>query len=268
MVPLLQLVVARGSMMPDTSIDLSEGIQSVRLKVPTAVVPIPPEGFAQLHSPVEGELALRLPDGSVVAVGGGGGGGGAATSVLGPGGAIDAANSDPRIGININAAPGTGIGLTGELLDQYAVPLVLQPFIAFRSQTVPIALSGGANAVTVALVVDGSFQQVRRGAWTNTVDGDLVVPAAGWYEVAIGYVVTVPGSGDINLSLNSDTSTDAINGEQFTPEGITGSIAGTLLGRAHIAAGHNVGQLYGFVGSGTVPSLIKASVRLSALALD
>lgn len=108
--------------MPDTPIDLSEGIQSVRLKVPTAVVPIPPAGFVQLHSPAPGELALRLPDGSVVPIGGGGGGG-AASSVLGPGGAIDAANSDPRIGININAAPGTGIAFTGRFLDQFATPL-------------------------------------------------------------------------------------------------------------------------------------------------
>lgn len=67
--------------MPDTSIDLSEGIQSVRLKVPTAVVPIPPEGFAQLHSPAPGALALRLPDGSVVPVGSGGGGGGPTVSL-------------------------------------------------------------------------------------------------------------------------------------------------------------------------------------------
>lgn len=112
--------------MPDTPIDLSEGIQSVRLKVPTAEVPIPPEGFGQLHTPAPGELALRLPDGSVVAIGGGGGGGGAATSVLGPGGAIDAANSDPRIGININAVPGTGIAFTGRFLDQFARPLGVQ----------------------------------------------------------------------------------------------------------------------------------------------
>lgn len=63
--------------MPDTPIDQSNSIQSIRLKVPTGTVPVPPVGFGQLHSPSPGVLALRLPDGSVVevvlsAAGGGG----------------------------------------------------------------------------------------------------------------------------------------------------------------------------------------------------
>lgn len=170
--------------MPDTPIDLSEGIQSVRLKVPTAEVPIPPEGFAQLHSPAPGELALRLPDGSVVAIGGGGGGGGAATSVLGPGGAIDAANTDPRIGININAAPGTGIAFTGKLLDQFARPLGAQVERTLVSSaeiqalhTIPkviVPAQGAGLAVAVLLVT------------FRVLPGDTPYAAAGGTLIRVG----------------------------------------------------------------------------------
>lgn len=111
--------------MADTPIDHAVNLTSLRLKVPTGTVPIPPDGYGQLHTPAPGTMALLLPDGSVVEIGGGGGGG-AATALLGPGGAIDAANTNPAIGINLNAAPGTGIAFTGAFLDQYANPLGLQ----------------------------------------------------------------------------------------------------------------------------------------------
>lgn len=68
--------------MPDTPIDQSDHIPSIRLRVPTGTVPIPPAGFGQLHSPAPGVLALRLSDGSVVEVGPVAAGGGSAV-VLG-----------------------------------------------------------------------------------------------------------------------------------------------------------------------------------------
>lgn len=108
--------------MPDTSIDLSEGIPSIRLKVPTAVVPIPPEGFAQLHSPAPGELALRLPDGSVAAVGGGGGGGTNAVDLLGPNGQVLTDGTEPGVGIDISPIPPLSIRLSGPVEDANGQP--------------------------------------------------------------------------------------------------------------------------------------------------
>lgn len=184
--------------MPDTPIDLSEGIQSVRLKVPTAEVPIPPEGFAQLHSPAPGELALRLPDGSVVAVGGGGGGGGAATSVLGPGGAIDAANTDPRIGININAVPGTGIGFTGRFLDQFANPLGVQADPVVISSAELLALHTTSKVLVAApaaglVIAPLGFVFVRRGAGGSYV-----------FDPTAKFLIGPPGDlGDASYSLSS-----------------------------------------------------------------
>lgn len=67
--------------MPDTPIDQSNSIQSIRLKVPTGTVPVPPVGFGQLHSPSPGVLALRLPDGGVVEVGPAASGGGSGLEV-------------------------------------------------------------------------------------------------------------------------------------------------------------------------------------------
>lgn len=69
--------------MPDTPIDQSNSIQSVRLKVPTGTVPVPPVGFGQLHTPSPGVLALRLPDGSVTQVGPAPSGSGAGVEVYG-----------------------------------------------------------------------------------------------------------------------------------------------------------------------------------------
>lgn len=176
--------------MPDTPIDLSEGIQSVRLKVPTAEVPIPPEGFAQLHTPSPGELALRLPDGSVVAVGGGGGGGGVATLLVGPGGLVEAANTDPRIGININAVPGTGIGLTGELLDQFAKPLGFHRLV----KTTLTAAQVIAAATAPPTVVAG-------------VEGAVLVPVAfaAVYHYAAPASVGVPNYRFVWGDLNPDS---------------------------------------------------------------
>jgi|RhiMetdeSRZDD1v2_1073273.scaffolds.fasta_scaffold329180_2 hypothetical protein len=62
--------------MPNTAIDQAPNLTSIRLKVPTGTVPIPPEGYGQLHTTGDGQLAVRLPDGSVVEVGGGDGGNG------------------------------------------------------------------------------------------------------------------------------------------------------------------------------------------------
>lgn len=80
--------------MPDTPIDQSNSIQSIRLKVPTGTVPVPPAGFGQLHSPSPGVLALRLPDGSVVEVGPAAGGGAVADGLLVWGGAPVDVSSD------------------------------------------------------------------------------------------------------------------------------------------------------------------------------
>lgn len=68
--------------MPDTRIDQSDSIPSIRLKVPTGTVPVPPVGFGQLHTPSPGVLALRLPDGEVVEVGPAAGGDGNGRQVL------------------------------------------------------------------------------------------------------------------------------------------------------------------------------------------
>lgn len=90
--------------MPDTPIDQSESISSIRLKIPTGEVPIPPEGWGQLHSPAPGELAIRLPDGSVVAVGGGGA---PQTALHNPyGSQVNLDGTDPTIGVLFGIAPG------------------------------------------------------------------------------------------------------------------------------------------------------------------
>lgn len=95
--------------MPDTPIDQSEHIPSIRLKVPTGTVPIPPVGYAQLHSPSPGELALRLPDGSVVEIGAAAG---APRSIAGTGGGVNA-DSSPGIvnGLTIAVPPGKHLWL-------------------------------------------------------------------------------------------------------------------------------------------------------------
>jgi len=90
--------------MPGTSIDQDNHITSIRLKVPTGTVPIPPEGYGQLHTTGEGGLAVRLPDGGVVPVGGE-----PATprSIAGTGGGVSA-DSAPGIidGLTIAVPPG------------------------------------------------------------------------------------------------------------------------------------------------------------------
>jgi hypothetical protein len=83
---------------PETNIDQSAGITSIRLKVPTGTVPIPPAGFGQLHSPSPGTLALRMPDGSVIEIGAAVG---SPHSIAGTGG-----------GVNADSAPGIIDGLT------------------------------------------------------------------------------------------------------------------------------------------------------------
>lgn len=88
--------------MPDTPIDQSAGIQSIRLKVPTGTVPVPPAGYAQLHSPSPGTLALRLPDGSVVEIGGGGGG---TPGVLSGTGGVVEALFNPFTGAGVTVTP-------------------------------------------------------------------------------------------------------------------------------------------------------------------
>lgn len=91
--------------MPDTPIDQSASIQSIRLKIPTGTVPIPPAGFGQLHSPSSGTLALRLPDGGVVEVGGGSGG--TPAVLAGTGGVVEAL-SNPFTGAGITLTPNAG----------------------------------------------------------------------------------------------------------------------------------------------------------------
>lgn len=101
--------------MPDVRIDQSPDIQSVRLRIPTGTVPIPPAGYAQLHSPSPGTLALRLPDGSVVPIGGGGGG---TPGVLsGTGGVVEAiSNPFTGAGVTISPAGGETIFLNGPVV--------------------------------------------------------------------------------------------------------------------------------------------------------
>lgn len=136
--------------MPDTPIDQSAGIQSIRLKVPTGTVPIPPVGFGQLHSPSPGTLALRLPDGSVAEIGGGGAG---TPGVLsGTGGVVEAlSNPFTGAGVAISPAAGQTIFLNGPVVGP-------EPDQPFGGRVAPVVVSSGELAalhLTPKVLVSG-----------------------------------------------------------------------------------------------------------------
>lgn len=192
--------------MPDTPIDLSEGIQSVRLKVPTAEVPIPPEGFAQLHSPAPGELALRLPDGSVVPVGGGGT---PQTALHNPyGSQVNLDGTDPTIGVLFGIAPGQQWVIDPPVspVDIYRKPLGVQVATVTISSAELLAM----DAVPKVLIEAIAGQLiVPVSAAIRAVPGGT--PYTGAAELWLGHLSPVPGNGVL------PGNTDTMNGGPIPP---------------------------------------------------
>lgn len=103
--------------MPSEPIDQANSVASIRLKVPTGTVPIPPAGYVQLHAPNVDGLALRQHDGSVTEIGGGGGVGTALENERGLV-TVEAVGEEPQA-VTIYAKPGSDghIKLSGNVID-------------------------------------------------------------------------------------------------------------------------------------------------------
>jgi len=194
--------------MPTTAIDQAPSLTSIRLKVPTGTVPIPPEGYGQLHTTGEGQLAVRLPDGSVVVVGSGGGGGG--DTISGDGGAVSAdatPGHDPGVVLSPNL--GKTIWLNGSVVgpgENQPFGVVVQPVLVPASEvltlhtvrkTLAAAPGVGRRVWPLGLFVHYRFEN---DPYLSNPDVE-----AG-YDTEDGWWPALSVSSGINSSADHDTS--------------------------------------------------------------
>jgi hypothetical protein len=118
--------------MADTPIDQAANLTSIRLKVPTGTVPVPPPGHLQLHAPDLETLAFRRADGGVVEVGG----------------VVETIN-DPfhTGGVTISPAGGRAIRLNGPVTDALDQPQAPDAVTLVHRSGAPAQPPAGSSVV-------------------------------------------------------------------------------------------------------------------------
>lgn len=184
--------------MADTPIDQAANLTSIRLKVPTGTVPVPPPGHVQFHFPDYDTAAIKRGDGSVVEIGGGGGGGDA---VAGTGGIVTTAAGSFWGGAGVSIKPNTGLAIlldgpvvgpdfrplglqvdvvaisSAELLALHVTPKVLRPAPGVRSVIWPVAYFVFYVPGTTGYNADAA---IAIGPASDPVTNAWVVFSAGW----------------------------------------------------------------------------------------
>jgi hypothetical protein len=190
--------------MADTPIDQAANLTSIRLKVPTGTVPVPPPGHLQLHAPDYDTLAVRRGDGSVVEIGASGPPE-TPFMLLGSGGTVDTSADSHGVGVTI----ATGINKTIRL----AAPLVDANFLPFGVQITTTQIS---SAELLALHVT---PKVLRAA----IPGRVVLPLL---LIGVAHQVTSPfdNANNFRVGWGGDGAPETwtanllqFNGLQYTP---------------------------------------------------
>lgn len=191
--------------MPDIPIDQAVNLTSLRLKVPTGTVPVPPPGHLQLHAPDYETLAFRRGDGSVVEIGGGGAPG---DTIAGDGGMVSTGATpghDP--GVVLSPSLGKTIWLNGPVVG----PEENQPF-GVQVATVPVSsaeiLALHSNPKVLVAAITGKLL-VPVSAAIRAVPGATLYTGAA--ELWLGHLSPVPGNGV--LAANQET----LNGGPVPP---------------------------------------------------
>jgi hypothetical protein len=197
--------------MADTPIDRAENLTSIRLKVPTGTVPVPPPGHLQLHAPDYDTLAVRRGDGSVVEIGGSSG---PTDTLVGSGGIITAAAGNGPVNAGLSLLVGAGLGIyasgpligaSGALLGAQVatVPISSAELLALDTAPVVLVPAQGAGFVVEPLSLAFRFH-----------------PGGVAYSSAASLTLGTPATPDIVQPFGpsaTDVLGGGINADRITP---------------------------------------------------
>lgn len=223
--------------MADTPIDRAENLTSIRLKVPTGTVPVPPPGHLQLHAPDYDTLAVRRGDGSVVEIGGSSG---PTDTLVGSGGIITASAGQGWEGAGLSLLVGAGesIYVSGPFVGPGGEPLASDAVMLVARSVAPDLPAAGRVVLFVG--DDGTVRQLDEDGGTHVrlKSGDNALLVLGTAQVLLsngaGAGVSLDGTG-VQLSGGAGTVFVDAAGVALDLGGGRCSIAGLPTADPHVA---------------------------------